>query len=76
MISEIQARLEILSVDQHNVGITIQLEEMIETAPLVSMLVSSGAQVEEITKSQSSLEEVFLTLVNEDQDSTEDIDAN
>jgi ABC-2 type transport system ATP-binding protein len=76
VISDLQTRPEVLSVDQYNNRLTIQLKKMIETAPLVSMLVSSGAQVEEVTKSQSSLEEVFLTLVNEDQDSMEKTDVN
>jgi hypothetical protein len=40
------------------------------------MLVASGAQVEEVSKSQSSLEDVFLTLINEDQDSAEKFDVN
>ena len=68
VISELQAIPQVVSIEQHNNRLTIQLEEVVETAPMVSMLVSSGAQVEEVTKSQSSLEEVFLTLVNEDQD--------
>lgn len=76
VISDLQTRPEVLSVDKHNTRLSIQLEEMIETAPLVSMLVSAGAQVEEVTKSQSSLEEVFLTLVNEDRGSTEKTDVN
>jgi ABC-2 type transport system ATP-binding protein len=76
VISDLQTRPEVLSVDKDNTRLSIQLEEMIETAPLVSMLVSAGAQVEEVTKSQSSLEEVFLTLVNEDRGSTEKTDVN
>jgi len=76
VISELQAIPEVVSIEQHNNRLTIQLEEVVETAPMISMLVSSGTQVEEVTKSQSSLEEVFLTLVNEDQDSVEKFDAN
>ena len=76
VISDLQVRPEVVSVNQLNNRLTIQLEELIETAPLVSMLVASGAQVEEVSKSQSSLEDVFLTLINEDQDSAEKFDVN
>jgi hypothetical protein len=31
------------------------------------MVVGKGAQVEEVVKTQSSLEEVFLSLVNDDE---------
>lgn len=76
VITDIQARREVVSVDQRNNRLTIQLEEVVDTAPLVSMLVSAGAQVEEVSKSQSSLEEVFLTLINEEKDSAENYDVN
>ena len=76
VISELQSRPEVVAVDQSNNRLVIQLEEVIESAPLVSTLVSSGAQVEEVTKGQSSLEEVFLTLINEDEDNAENFNAN
>jgi ABC-2 type transport system ATP-binding protein len=71
VLTELQARPEVVSIEKHNNRLTIQLEEVVETAPLVSMLVSAGAQLEEVAKSQSSLEKVFLTLINEDHDSAE-----
>jgi hypothetical protein len=37
-----------------------------EAAAVVSHLVSAGAQVEEVRKGQASLEDVFLTLMEED----------
>jgi ABC-2 type transport system ATP-binding protein len=76
VISELQSSPGIVSVDQSNNRLVIQLEETIESAPLVSKLVSSGAQVEEVNKSQSSLEEVFLTLINEGEDTAENFDDN
>jgi len=57
-------------------GRDLQLEKAIESAPLVRMLVASGAQIEEVTKSQSSLEQIFLTLVNEHKKLGEQDDAN
>ena len=71
VITEIETRPGVVSVDRHNRRLSIHLEEVIDTAPIVSLLVAAGAQVEEVTKSQSSLEEVFLTLINEEQDEEE-----
>ena len=64
-IQELRSRKEVVSAKLHNNSLTIQLREAGETAPLVSILVRSGVQVEEVIKAQSSLEEVFLSLVNE-----------
>jgi ABC-2 type transport system ATP-binding protein len=76
VLSALQARPEVVSVEEHNNRLTIQMEEIVDTAPLVSMLVTAGAEVEEVSKSQSSLEKVFLTLINEDHDSVEKFDDN
>jgi len=70
-IQELRTRKEVVSAELHNNSLTIQLREAGETAPLVSILVRSGVQVEEVTKAQSSLEEVFLSLVNEGEQYTE-----
>jgi ABC-2 type transport system ATP-binding protein len=70
-IQELRARPEVLSAELHNNRLTLHLKEVVETAPLVSLLVGSGAQVEEVIKAQSSLEEVFLSLVNEEEQETE-----
>lgn len=71
MIAELESRPEVVSAKMHNNHLTIQLHESVEAAPLVSMLVTAGAQVEEVLKTQSSLEEVFLTLVNENEGAVE-----
>ena len=70
-IQELRSRKEVVSAKLHNNSLTIQLREAGETAPLVSILVRSGVQVEEVIKAQSSLEEVFLSLVNEGEQYTE-----
>lgn len=72
-IQELRARPEVLSAELQNNRLTLHLKEAVETAPLVSMLVGSGAQVEEVIKAQSSLEEVFLSLINEEEQETEQI---
>jgi len=46
--------------------LTIDLREDMDAAPLVSLVVGAGAQVEEVSRSKASLEEVFLTLMEEE----------
>jgi ABC-2 type transport system ATP-binding protein len=50
----------------HNGRLTIDLREETPSAALVSLLVSAGAQVEEVRRGKASLEEVFLTLMEEE----------
>mgnify|MGYP001342156043 FL=1 len=54
---------EVTRQDQH---ITIALKDDVDTAPLVQLLVSQGVQIDEVRRGKASLEEVFLTLMEED----------
>jgi len=63
---KLRSRPEVSAVHLHNTTLTITLTDTVETAPLVSLLVSEGAQVEEVVKGKASLEETFLTLVDEE----------
>lgn len=72
VIQQLLDRAEVLSADLQDQDLTIQLTDGVETAALVSLLVGSGAQVEEVMKTQSSLEDVFLSLVNEDEKNSEE----
>jgi hypothetical protein len=47
--------------------ITIELRGESEMGPLVRMLVQAGAEVEEVRRGKASLEDVFLTLMEEEQ---------
>lgn len=67
IIQDLKSRPEVVSVELHNNRLSVQLSEAVETAHLVSMVVSKGALVEEVVKTQSSLEEIFLSLVNDDE---------
>jgi ABC-2 type transport system ATP-binding protein len=49
-----------------NEHLCIDLNEGANVAPLVSLIVSEGVQVEGIHRGQASLEEVFLTLMEEE----------
>jgi ABC-2 type transport system ATP-binding protein len=53
--------------DLRNGRIVIELAGSSGTSPLVSLIVQSGGAVEEVRKDKSSLEDVFLTLMEEDQ---------
>jgi len=45
--------------------LTITLHKLTSAAPLVSMLVNAGVEIEEVRKGSASLEEVFLTLMEQ-----------
>jgi ABC-2 type transport system ATP-binding protein len=53
----------VAGIQRSNGTLTLDLFEPAETAPLVSLLINAGAQVEEIHKSKANLEDVFLSLV-------------
>jgi ABC-2 type transport system ATP-binding protein len=54
------------TVDLHDNRLNIHLCEEIETAPFINALVSAGVQIDEVRRSKSSLEEVFIKLVEEE----------
>lgn len=68
VLSQLQARPEVLAVEARNGRLSIDLRRDAgqPTAPIISLLVGAGAQVEEVRRSQASLEEVFLTLTEEE----------
>lgn len=56
----------VTSADVQDDVLHILLCEGARAAPLVSVLVQKGVQIEEVTKPKTGLEEVFLTLIQED----------
>jgi len=62
----LRQRPEVLSTSAQDNRLILELKEDADTAPLVSLVVGSGAQVEEVRKSKASLEEVFLKLMEEE----------
>ena len=56
----------VASVKTQNDHLSIHLNEEMDVAPLINLMVSAGVQVEEIRKGKTSLEEVFLTLMEEE----------
>ena len=65
-IWRLRERPEVTAVDAQDGRLVLDLAEGAATAPLVSLLVEHGAAVEEVRKEQASLEEVFLTLMEEE----------
>ncbi|MBN1537284.1 MAG: ABC transporter ATP-binding protein [Anaerolineales bacterium] len=66
VIASLQAHPEIVKVEHTDDRILLELHSSISTAPLVNILVQAGAEVEEVRKGNASLEEVFLTLMEEE----------
>ncbi len=67
ILALLRARPEVASVEQENGSLRIQLRDEAEASPLVSLIVKSGGEVEEVRRGESSLEDVFLTLMKENQ---------
>jgi len=62
----LRARPEVTAVEVHGDHLTIELSEETDAAPLVSLLVGAGVQVAEVRHGKASLEEVFVTLMEEE----------
>ncbi len=66
LVGLLKARAEIGDAVIRNSHLMIDLSDHVSTAPIVALLVQAGATVEEVRKDTGSLEEVFLTLMEED----------
>jgi len=62
----LRARSEVAAAQVHNERLVIDLRKETDTAPLVGLMVSVGVQVEEVRRGKASLEDVFLTLMEEE----------
>lgn len=67
VLNLLRARPEVSAVEIQDRHLYINLRQEMDVVPLVSLLVSAGIQVEEVRKGKASLEEVFLTLMEEEQ---------
>ena len=63
-ISQIRQAEQVADVHLENGKLVIRLKQAGTIAPLVSMLVHAGAQIEEVRKDNANLEETFIALVN------------
>ena len=62
----LRARAEVAAAVVEGRHLEIDLREETDVAPLVSMLVGEGVEVEEVRRGKATLEEVFLTLMEEE----------
>ncbi|MDH4142727.1 MAG: ABC transporter ATP-binding protein [Chloroflexota bacterium] len=65
-IAVLRARPEVAGVQRVDGHLTLQLGDHAESGPLVSLLVRGGAQIDEVRRGQANLEEVFVTLMEEE----------
>ena len=65
-VAALRSLPQVCSVTVHNDHLQVELEPGAETAPLVSLLVRQGTEVEEVRKGRGSLEETFVTLMQEE----------
>ena len=65
LLEQLRRRPEVRSLRTQNGSLSIDLSGAVEVAPLVRLLVTSGAEVEEVRKDKANLEEMFLALVGE-----------
>lgn len=65
-LAMLRARPEVAAAEVENRHLSIDLRAEMDVAPLITLLVSAGVQVEEVRRGKASLEEVFLTLMEEE----------
>jgi ABC-2 type transport system ATP-binding protein len=65
IVERLRTHAVVLSAELTEGHLTIELREDVSAAGLVRLVVESGAQVEEVRRSQAGLEEVFMTLMSE-----------
>jgi ABC-2 type transport system ATP-binding protein len=66
MLTLLRGMPEVAQAELQNGHLLINLHGESKIGPLVSLIVESGGQVEEVRRGKASLEEVFLTLMEED----------
>lgn len=65
VMSMLQARSDVESANIENGHLIVALRDTDKAAPIVAALVGAGAEVEEVRRGQASLEDVFMTLMQE-----------
>jgi ABC-2 type transport system ATP-binding protein len=65
-IHALRQRPEVVQIVHNDHHLEIHLSGEVDTSPLVQLLVTNGVQIDEVRKGKASLEEVFLTLMEEE----------
>ncbi|MBW6474368.1 MAG: ABC transporter ATP-binding protein [Anaerolineaceae bacterium] len=66
VMRKLEQHTQITSVRQQDQHVRIQFETGFDSSSLIPLLVEQGIHIEEIRKGKSSLEDVFLTLMEEE----------
>jgi ABC-2 type transport system ATP-binding protein len=66
VISQLENLDQIVSIAHQDQHIRIQMQPGIDSSTLIPILVSHGINIDEVRKGKSSLEDVFLTLMEEE----------
>jgi ABC-2 type transport system ATP-binding protein len=66
MLATLRERPEVAHAELHNSHLHLELRGESKMSPLVSLLVHAGAEIEEVRRGKASLEDVFLTLMEEE----------
>lgn len=66
MLATLRERSEVAHAELHNSHLLLELRGESKMGPLVRLLVQAGASVEEVRRGKASLEDVFLTLMEEE----------
>jgi ABC-2 type transport system ATP-binding protein len=65
LVASITDKQKVSVTESSERRLILQFDGEADTAPIISLLVAGGAQVEEVNKSKASLEDIFLSLVEE-----------
>jgi ABC-2 type transport system ATP-binding protein len=68
VLSKLRIHPAVRSATPADEKLLLELNDGSKAAPLVRLLVESGAEIEEVRRVNVSLEDVFLSLVEEDRD--------
>jgi ABC-2 type transport system ATP-binding protein len=66
VVAALRQRPEVAAVERFDARLTIGLKAAGSVAPLVSLLVQSGVQIEEVHKGEASFEDAILALIEEE----------
>jgi ABC-2 type transport system ATP-binding protein len=66
MLTALRERPEVIHAGLQNSHLLIELRGESKLGPLIRLLVQAGAEIEEVRRGKASLEEVFLTLMEEE----------
>ena len=66
VLTMLRERPEVVHAELHNSHLLIELRGESKMGPLVRLLVQAGTEVEEVRRGKASLEDVFLTMMEEE----------